>query len=129
MRFDAFAFRCQSRAEALPLPLGVPLKSEVQRLKKEVLHLTKKLKKAETELRKLKEGYSEAVAEAAHFRSLHVKGIMDYSRRKADFAKELEECRKSSSDRTWAQVAKIRDRKSTRLNSSHSGESRMPSSA
>ena len=92
------------------------MKSTIQRLKKEVLHLTKKLKKSEGELRKSREGHSEAAAEAAHFWSLHVKAIIDYSRRKANFAKELEECKK-------------RDRKSTRLNSSHSGESRMPSSA
>ena len=36
-----------------------------------------------------------------------MKEIMEYSRRKADFAKELEECKKSASDRIWAQVAKI----------------------
>ena len=32
---------------------------------------------------------------------------MEYSRRKADFAKELAECKKSASDRIWAQAAKI----------------------
>ncbi|XP_073107707.1 uncharacterized protein [Elaeis guineensis] len=32
---------------------------------------------------------------------------MDYSRRKANFTKELEECKKSASDRTWAQEARI----------------------
>ena len=32
---------------------------------------------------------------------------MDYSRRKANFTKELEECKKSTSDRTWAQEARI----------------------
>ncbi|XP_073104026.1 uncharacterized protein [Elaeis guineensis] len=94
-------------AEALPLPLGIPLKSTIQRLKKEVLHLTKKSKKMEGELRRLREGHSEATAEATHFRNLHVKGIMEYSRRKADFAKELAECKKSASDRIWAQAVKI----------------------
>nr|XP_029117315.1 uncharacterized protein LOC114912958 [Elaeis guineensis] len=94
-------------AKALPLPLGVPLKSTIQRLKKEVLQLTKKLKKSEGELRQAKKCYSEAAAEAAHFRSLQVKAIMDYSRRKANFTKELEECKKSASDRTWAQEARI----------------------
>ena len=89
------------------MPLGVPLKSTIQWLKKEVLHLTKKLKKMEGELCKSREGHSEAAAEAAHFRSLHVKAIMDYSRRKANFAKELEECKKSTSDRIWAQEARI----------------------
>ena len=82
------------------MPLGVPLKSTIQRLKKEVLHLTKKLKKSEGELRESRKCYSEAAAEAAHFRSLQVKAIMDYSRRKANFTKELEECKKSASDRT-----------------------------
>ena len=104
---DVCIFRWQCPAEALPLPLGVPLKSTIQRLKKEVLHLTKKLKKSEGELRQAKKCYSEAAAEAAHFRSLQVKAIMDYSRRKANFAKELEECMKSASDRTWAQEARI----------------------
>ena len=61
----------------------------------------------EGELRKSREGHSEATAEATHFRSLHVKGIMEYSRRKANFAKELEECKKSASDRTWAKAARI----------------------
>ena len=105
--FDICFFRWQCPAEALPLPLGVPLKSTIQRLKKEVLHLTKKLKKTEDKLRKSKKCYSEAAAEAAHFRSLQVKAIMDYSRRKANFTKELEECTKSASDRTWAQKARI----------------------
>ena len=79
----------------------------IQRLKKEVLHLTKKLKRMEGELRKSREGHSEATAEATHFQSLHVKGIMEYSRRKANFAKELEECKKSASDRIWAQAVRI----------------------
>ena len=61
----------------------------------------------EGELRRLREGYFEATSEATRFRNLHVKGIMEYSRRKADFAKELEECKKSASDRIWAQAAKI----------------------
>ena len=104
---DVCIFRWQCPAEALPLPLGVPLKSTIQRLKKEVLHLTKKLKKSEGKLCQAKKCYSEAAAEAAHFRSLQVKAIMDYSRRKANFAKELEEHKKCASDRIWAQAAKI----------------------
>ena len=59
------------------------------------------------ELRRLRESHSEATAEATHFWNLHVKGIMKYSRRKVDFAKELEEHKKSASDRIWAQAAKI----------------------
>ena len=34
-------------------------------------------------------------------------GIMEYSRKKANFTKELEECKKSASDRIWAQTARI----------------------
>ena len=56
---DVCIFRWQCPAEALPLPLGVPLKSTIQRLKKEVLHLTKKLKKSEGELCQAKKCYSE----------------------------------------------------------------------
>ena len=67
----------------------------------------KRSKKMEGELRRLREGYSEATSEATRFRNLHVKGFMEYSRRKADFAKELEEYKKSASDRIWAQAAKI----------------------
>ena len=61
----------------------------------------------EGKLRRLREGHSEATAETTHFRNLHMKWIMEYSRRKADFAKELEECKKSASNRIWAQAAKI----------------------
>ena len=61
----------------------------------------------EGELRRLREGHSEAIAEAVHFRSLHMKGIMEYSRRKANFEKELEEHKKHASDQIWAQAAKI----------------------
>ena len=69
--------------------------------------MTKKLKKMEGELRRSREGHSEATAEATHFRNLHMKGIMEYSRRKVDFTKELEEYKKSTSDQIWAQAAKI----------------------
>ena len=52
----------------------------------------------EDKLCRLRESHSEATAEATHFWNLHVKGIMDYSRRKANFEKELEELRKCASD-------------------------------
>ena len=61
--------------------------------------LDKKIKEDGRRASRLREDHSEAIAEATHFRNLHVKGIMKYSRRKADFAKELEECKKSASDR------------------------------
>ena len=69
--------------------------------------MTKRLKKMEGELRRLRESHSEATAEATYFRNLHVKGIMEYSRRKANFEKELEEHKKRASDQIWAQTAKI----------------------
>ena len=59
------------------------------------------------ELRRLRESHSEATAEATCFRNLHVKGIMEYSRRKANFEKELEEHKKHANDRSWAQAVKI----------------------
>ena len=61
----------------------------------------------EGKLCKLRESHSEATTEATHFRNLHVKGIMEYSWRKANFKKELEEHKKCASDRSWAQAAKI----------------------
>ena len=61
----------------------------------------------EDELRRLRESHSEATTEATYFRNLHVKGIMDYSQRKANFKKELEEHKKHASDRFWAQAFKI----------------------
>ena len=106
-RFDAFVSRWQCPAEALPLPQGIPLKSMIQRLKKKVRYLTKGTKEMEGELRRLRESHSEATAEATYFRNLHVKGIIKYSRRKANFEKELEEHKKHASDRSWAQAAKI----------------------
>ena len=59
------------------------------------------------ELRRLRESHSEATTEATHFWNLHMKEIMEYSRRKANFEKELEEHKKHASDRSWAQAAKI----------------------
>ena len=69
--------------------------------------MTKRSKKMEGELRRLRERHSEATVEAARFQNLHVKGIMEYSQRKANFEKELEEHKKRASDQIWAQAAKI----------------------
>ena len=52
----------------------------------------------EGELRRLREGHSEATVEATRFQNLHVKGIMEYSRRKVNFEKELEEYKKCTSE-------------------------------
>ena len=67
--------------------------SEVGDLKseKESSSLNKKSKKMEDELHGLRKSHSEAAAEATHFWNLHMKGIMDYSRKKVNFEKELEE--------------------------------------
>ena len=67
----------------------------------------KRSKKMEGELHRLRESHSEATAEATHFRNLHMKGIMEYSRRKMNFEKELEEHKKRASDRSRAQAVKI----------------------
>ena len=55
----------------------------------------------------MRESHSEATTEATYFRNLHVKGIMEYNRRKANFEKELEEHKKHASDQIWAQDDKI----------------------
>ena len=69
--------------------------------------MTKRSKKMEGELRRLRESHSEATVEATHFQNLHVKEIMEYSRRKANFEKELEEHKKHASDQIWAQATEI----------------------
>ena len=61
----------------------------------------------EDKLRRLRESHSEATAEATYFRNLYVKGIMEYSQRKVNFEKELEEHKKHASDRSWVQASKI----------------------
>ena len=58
----------------------------------------KKSKKLENELHRLRKSYSEVTAEAIRFQDLHRKGLMEYTRRKADFVTELEELQKRASD-------------------------------
>ena len=58
----------------------------------------KKSKKLDDELHRLRKSHSKVTAEAARFRDLHKKGFMYYTRRKADFVKELEELQKHTSD-------------------------------
>ena len=69
--------------------------------------MTKKSKKLEDELHRLKESHSEATVEATRFRDLHKKSLMEYTKRKADFITELEELRKCASDWSWTQASKI----------------------
>ena len=59
------------------------------------------------ELHRLRKSHSEATVEVTHLRNLHKKDFMDYSRKKANFEKELEELQKRASDRSWTQVSKI----------------------
>ena len=77
------------------------MKFMIQDLKREVRHLMKKSKKLDDELHQLRKSHSKATAEATHLQHLHKKGFMDYTRRKADFVKELEELRKHASNRSW----------------------------
>ena len=67
----------------------------------------KKSKKLDDELHRLRKSHSEATMEVTCLRNLHKKDCMDYSRKKANFEKELEELRKHASDRSWTQASKI----------------------
>ena len=67
------------------------MKSMIRDLRRKVCHLTKKSKKMDDELHRLRKSHLEATAEVTHLRDLHKKGFMDYTRKKADFVKELEE--------------------------------------
>ena len=76
-------------------------------LRRKVHHLTKKSKKLDDELHQLRKSHSEATVEVTRLRDLHKKGFMDYTWKKADFVKELEELQKCASDRSWTQASKI----------------------
>ena len=104
---DALVFRQQCPAEALLLPQKIPLKFVIWNLRREVRHLTKKSKKMDDELHRLRKSHSKATAKVTHLRDLHKKGFMDYTWKKADFVKELEELQKCVSDRSWTQASKI----------------------
>ena len=79
----------------------------IRDLKREVRHLTKKSKKLDDELHRLRKSHSKITAEAARFQDLHKKSFIDYTRRKADFVTELEKLRKCTSNRSWTQASKI----------------------
>ena len=98
--YDALVFRQQCPVEALPLSQGIPLKSMIWDLRRKVHHLTKKSKKMDDELHRLRKSHSEATAKVTRLRDLHKKGFMDYTRKKADFVKKLEELQKCASDRS-----------------------------
>ena len=76
------------------------MKSMIRDLKRKVRHLMKKSKKLDDELHRLRKNHAEAIAEVTHLRDLYKKGFMDYTRRKADFVKELEELQKRVSDQS-----------------------------
>ena len=69
--------------------------------------MTKKSKKLEDELHRLRKSHSKVTAEAIRLQDLHKKGLMEFTWKKADFMTELEELRKRASDRSWAQAFKI----------------------
>ena len=94
----ALVFQRQCPAEALPLPQGIPLKSTIRDLRKKVHHLMKKSKKLDDELHQLRKSHLEVTAEAIRFQDLHRKGLMEFTRKSADFATELEELQKRASD-------------------------------
>ena len=83
------------------------MKSMIRDLRRKVHHLRKKLKKMDDELHRLRKSHSEATVEVTRLRNLHKKDFMDYSRKKANFEKELEELQKCTSDRSWTQASKI----------------------
>ena len=64
--------------------------------------MTKKSKKLDDELHRLRKSHSKVTVEATRFQDLHKKGLMDYTRRKADFVMKIEELRKYASDRSQA---------------------------
>ena len=67
----------------------------------------KKSKKMGDELHRLRKSHSEATAKVARLRDLHKKGFMDYTWKKTDFVKELEELQKCANNRSWTQTFKI----------------------
>ena len=67
----------------------------------------KKSKKLEDELHRLRKSHSEVTTKAVRLQDLHKKGLMEFTRKKADFITELEKLRKSASDRSWTQASKI----------------------
>ena len=79
----------------------------IRDLRRKVYLRTKKSKKLDDELHRLRKSHSEVTAEVARFQDLHKKGFMDYTRRKADFVTELEKLQKRASDRSWTQASKI----------------------
>ena len=83
------------------------MKAMIWDLRREVRHLTKKSKKMDDELHKLRKSHSEATMEVTRLRNLYKKDFIDYIRKKANFMKELEELRKYASDRSWTQASKI----------------------
>ncbi|EHA8588940.1 hypothetical protein COCNU_scaffold007375G000010 [Cocos nucifera] len=86
---------------------GVPLKSMIRNLRKEVYHLKKKLKKTEDELQRSKKNALKVMIEVTCFRNLHMKDFINYNTKKGNFEKELARFRKDASDKSWVLAAKI----------------------
>ncbi|XP_073106610.1 uncharacterized protein [Elaeis guineensis] len=86
---SSFTSASECPTEALSRPQGIPLKSMIRDLRRKVHHLMKKSKKLDDELHRLRKSHSKATTEVTRLRDLHKKDFMDYTRKKADFIKEL----------------------------------------
>ncbi|EHA8587121.1 hypothetical protein COCNU_scaffold001459G000030 [Cocos nucifera] len=93
--------------DADPLPRGIPIRSLIRRLKKEIRCLKRKLRKIEDDLQESRKNTSEATVEVTHLRNLHKKNSISFSIWKDSFKKEMAELRRSTSDKTWKLMAKI----------------------
>ncbi|EHA8591098.1 hypothetical protein COCNU_scaffold033387G000010 [Cocos nucifera] len=96
----------ESQIEANPLPKGVPLKTSLRRLRKEVYHLKRKIEKMEGELKKSKKNYVEASIEIDLLCQAHKKAFMDYIRKKRNLEVELKEVKERTSEKAWSLTAK-----------------------
>ena len=91
--------------EAEPLPQGVPLKSHIRSLKKEIYQAKKKFEKIEDELQKLKRYYFATTIEVTHLCQVHKKDAMDYINKKHHLTEEPESVKKLGSDKAWTLMA------------------------
>ncbi|KAG1327735.1 hypothetical protein COCNU_01G016690 [Cocos nucifera] len=97
----------ESPIDVEPLPQGIPLKVFNRKLKKEVHHLSKKLKKTEDELQKSYKNYADAAIEINHLRQAYKKDFKEYTKKKNHLKVELEKIMKHASEKSWALTAKI----------------------
>ncbi|EHA8586611.1 hypothetical protein COCNU_scaffold000575G000020 [Cocos nucifera] len=82
------------------LPQGIPLRSIVRNLKKEVHHLRKKLKRTKDELQKSRKNALEVIIEVTRVRKLQIKDSTTFTIKKGSFERKLVELKKSNSDKS-----------------------------